>query len=574
MSHGSAHHSDKKLTWVQLALITFIFTSAGPFGMESSVRAAGPLFTIMLIFLVPLLHVAPMILIVTEMSSWMPTNHGSVLWIARAYGPLVGFISAIMQMFISIVDISVYPVLLVNYLASQFAPNISATSRYLLELFFVVVGSVPAFFHVGDMGNVSGVILALICIPFVVGVAYGLPRTDPHKWTVWKSDIDVATSWSTGIWMYTGFMALGALGAEVKHHSVFLKGCSAAAVLDIAMYIFPLLTALQIDGNWHDGFLVESFNAILPGLGYGVSIAGALSGFGLYTSSIACFSRSIWGIADRGWLPRIFARTNPNTGAPWVACVLLVCTSAILGLFDFDFLVALLLVISACNFCLFYTAFLLLRYREPYAYRPFRIPGGKLGAWLLVSPIIVVYFTLFVATVIGNWRIDALLVLMIAVLLCLYYFVLPYRSEESKQGEAIFHDVQEPESYRQRRLRAENKTDVDGNDVDEGLTKRRNIASQRLFEIIRQCETESEVHGDVIEMEADRSYDEAEEIREDIGGKQSLLVTMTRGAGSPPAIQRESSRCGADLHDDGCSVVQDEVDVMKHMLSVHTFDSQ
>ncbi|CUG87841.1 amino acid permease, putative [Bodo saltans] len=455
-------NGDRKLTWWQLALITFVFTSAGPFGMESSVNAAGPRNTILLIFAVPLFHVLPMVLIVTEMSSWMPTNHGSVLWIARAYGPVVGFISAIMQMFISMVDISVYPVLLVNYLSSAFFPDIEPLPRYLLELFFIAVGSIPAFLHVGDMGRVSGVVLALICLPFVVSIAYLLPQCDPAKWWVTKSDVDVATSWSTGIWMYTGFMALGALGAEVKHHSVFLMGCGAAALLDIIMYLLPLLVALQVPGEWGDGFLVHAFGTLMPGMTYAISIAGALSGFGLYTTSMTCFSRSVWGIADRGWLPRIFTRTSPSTGAPYAACILLLLTSSVLGLFDFDFLVALLLVISSCNFALFYTAFLLLRYREPYAYRPFRIPGGKVGAWLLVSPIIVVYFTLFVATVVENFLIDLLLLLMVAVLVALYIFVVrPAHAASPGAGEFHVHDVEEPEWHQKRRLEAQRALGID-----------------------------------------------------------------------------------------------------------------
>ncbi len=436
---GYSGGGGKKLVWWQLAFITFVFTSAGPFGMESCVRSAGPLLTFVLIFAVPVFHVLPMILIVTEMSSWMPTNHGSILWIARAYGPVVGFISGIMQMFISIVDLSVYPVLLVNYLAEGFFPDISFAGRYFLQLFFVIIGSVPAFFHIDSMGKVSGVILGLICVPFAVGVLAGLPRLDTRNWGDVRPSLDIATSWATGIWMYTGFMALGALGAEVEHHSVFLVGCTAAAVLDTIMYLLPLMVALQVPGRWEDGFLVKAFDKTLPGLGPFVSLAGALSGFGLYTSSVACFSRSIWGIADRGWIPKIFSRVS-KTGSPYCACLLLVATSSVLVLFDFDFLVALLLVISACNFCLFYTGFVLLRYREPDAYRPFRCPGGIAGAWLIISPIVVVYFLLFVATVAQNFVIDLMLLAMLIVLVLLYVFVLP----KNHHVLAVFPDVQDP----------------------------------------------------------------------------------------------------------------------------------
>ena len=48
MGHAGGR-GGKKLVWWQLAFITFVFTSAGPFGMEACVRSAGPLLTFFLI---------------------------------------------------------------------------------------------------------------------------------------------------------------------------------------------------------------------------------------------------------------------------------------------------------------------------------------------------------------------------------------------------------------------------------------------------------------------------------------------------------------------------------------------
>ena len=434
----------RSLSWYHLAFICFVFTSGGPFGMESAVRAAGPGPTLALIFLVPLLHVMPMILIVTELSSWMPTNHGSVRWIDRAFGHQVGFVSSIMQLIINLVDVSIYPVLAANYICEKIKPGshksgdggVSFGVRYAIAFGMMILGAVPAYASSADMSKFSAVISIIIVAPFIVGCVDGAGGIDLTAATAMStnSDVEVSTVFAVGIWMYTGFMSLGALGGEVRHHTVFLKGCGAAAVLDILVYLIPLVVASQIpNGKWEDGYLVTAFDRIMPGLGWGITIAGATSGFGMFASNLSCYSRTMWGVADHGWLPAIFARLHERTGSPYAAVTAHVVLSSVLLLFDFDFLVVLELVMSATNFTLFYGAFLTLRYAEPDAPRLFKVPGGMPGAWALVSPIVVIYFALFAANLL-NWKILVALILSIATLLGVYHFVFAerYRAKRRK----------------------------------------------------------------------------------------------------------------------------------------------
>jgi amino acid transporter len=433
----------RNLSWYHLAFICFVFTSGGPFGIETAVQAAGAGPTLALIFLVPLLHVMPMILIVTELSSWMPTNHGSVRWIDRAFGHEVGFISSILQLIINLVDVSIYPVLAANYICEKISPGshkrngggVSFGLRYAIQLAIVVTAAIPAYASSADMSKFSALVAVVIIAPFVVGCSAGMKGIDLGAATAVSSaeNVEVATVLAVGIWMYTGFMALGALGGEVKHHSVFLRGCTWAAVMDVVVYALPLVVAAQVpNGKWEDGYLVTAFETIMPGLGWAVTIAGATSGFGMYTTNLACFARTMWGVADHGWLPKIFARLNSKTGSPFVAVSAHVLVSCVLMLFDFKFLVVLELVISATNFTLFYSAFLQLRYAEPEAPRRFRVPGGMKGAWLLVSPITVVYFSLFAANLL-NWKILIAVCLSVGVLVGVYRFVFADRYRSKKR---------------------------------------------------------------------------------------------------------------------------------------------
>lgn len=63
-----------------LTVLTFYSVSGGPFGAESTVRAAGPLYTLLGYALFPLLWSVPEALIVAELSTAYPEDSGFVAW--------------------------------------------------------------------------------------------------------------------------------------------------------------------------------------------------------------------------------------------------------------------------------------------------------------------------------------------------------------------------------------------------------------------------------------------------------------------------------------------------------------
>jgi amino acid transporter len=82
-------------------------------------------------------------------------------------------------------------------------------------------------------------------------------------------------------------------------------------------------------------------------------------------------------------LPQIFAKLHPRSRAPWVAIlVLAVCWALCLRL-GFERLVTLDILIYGASLMLEFAALVALRLREPGLARPFRVPGGLLGAVLV-----------------------------------------------------------------------------------------------------------------------------------------------------------------------------------------------
>jgi amino acid transporter len=99
-------------------------------------------------------------------------------------------------------------------------------------------------------------------------------------------------------------------------------------------------------------------------------------------------------MAQDGMLPKVFGKLHPRTRAPWVAiAVCAVGWACCLGL-GFERLVTIDILLYGVSLGLEFAALICLRIREPELPRPFRVPGGMLGAILVgVMPMLLLGFS-------------------------------------------------------------------------------------------------------------------------------------------------------------------------------------
>jgi len=93
----------------------FFLTCGGPYGVETAVKAGGPLICLVGLVIAPLVWGLPMGLMSAELACAMPADGGPVLWVAKAYGPMIGFMNGLLHIFGGIVDNALYPIIAVNY---------------------------------------------------------------------------------------------------------------------------------------------------------------------------------------------------------------------------------------------------------------------------------------------------------------------------------------------------------------------------------------------------------------------------------------------------------------------------
>jgi hypothetical protein len=84
-------HGIPKVSMVPLIFLIFYEVSGGPFGIEDSVKAAGPLLAIVGFLLFAFIWSIPETLITAEMGTMFPENGGYVVWVSSALGPFWGF---------------------------------------------------------------------------------------------------------------------------------------------------------------------------------------------------------------------------------------------------------------------------------------------------------------------------------------------------------------------------------------------------------------------------------------------------------------------------------------------------
>jgi amino acid transporter len=129
-----------------------------------------------------------------------------------------------------------------------------------------------------------------------------------------------------------------------------------------------------------------------------ITAGGMLGAAGTLNALTMSFSRLPAVMAEDGFLPKVFARRQPRTGAPWVAIIACSTAWALCLRFDFVKLIVLDVLLTGLSILLEFVALVVLRIREPALPRPYRVPGGLVGAIALgIAPL-----ALLILTVVRN----------------------------------------------------------------------------------------------------------------------------------------------------------------------------
>ncbi|TMW59253.1 hypothetical protein Poli38472_004322 [Pythium oligandrum] len=394
---GSHRRKDRTINYLTLGFIAYFAVAAGPFGVEDAVHAAGPYPVLVAVVVLPFTWGLPQALMTAELSTMIDENGGYILWVRRGLGEFAGWMNAFNSIASNVCDLPTYPVLFCSYveafLASGYNVVLTDTHRWLIK------GTALLLVFTANAVGMRAVALASVAMslfvlaPFVLE-PLSVETFNTATWGQVAPTIDWSLFLSTILWNYQGWDSLGCVAGEVKDGGRTYPIAIVIAMLLITInYAFPVAAGIMVEPDfsmWEEGMLETVAMRIGRWLGVWVGAAAVIATLGEFNVVMACSSRALWATADYKMLPRFLATEWGRFGTPIAAVLFQTCTTAILMNFSFKFLVVFDTFFNNTSLLLEFFAFLRLKYIEKDTERPFEVPFGRPGAWLITIPKIIV----------------------------------------------------------------------------------------------------------------------------------------------------------------------------------------
>jgi len=430
---------------IQLVALCFFLTAGGPFGVEKCVLSCGISPTIIGLIAMPFLYVFPQILMTAELSTMMPENGSYVIWVCRGCGQFWGWINAFNSILFNLFDTAIYPVLVMDYWLHLYPDSLTHGEALAIKMGIVLAGAIINIFRVRFIGNISCIFTFIVVSPFVVGFCLTIPRITPSKQWSWfppgNDDRDWVVFLSTLLWLHNGWDSLSCVAGEVKNGSKsYIKAVFICALINCLVYLIAIVSAATVPTAgipsakvWGDAYLLDVNEYLFPGFG-GICIAVvcAIDNISMYFVAMSTTSRGLMIMADDGrddqveqnklaMMPGFIGFEWKKTSSPVIA--ILVQSMMILVLIQFDFTLLIEVDAFANSICLLlkFVSFIRLRYTEPEAKRPYKVPGGLCVAWTITVMKISSIITIIVLMV-QRWK-PLICIVVYNVFIIIIYFV-------------------------------------------------------------------------------------------------------------------------------------------------------
>jgi len=351
-------------------------------------------------------------LVTAELGAAWPDEGGIYVWVREAFGPLWGTVTAwLYWVNVAFWAPSVF-VLLVGTLQSVFAPTLTRTHQMWMVLaliwVMVAVGVLPLRFSKWVPDLSAALKLIVLVGVGIGGVAYASQHGLANSFSAeqWIPDLSQSGTYlPIVVFSFMGFELMSAAGDEIKDpqrdvpRMVVLAG---VVILFVYMFAtFGILAAvpvreINIVTGIADALKIVS-ETLMPGrvVLFNTLVVALLFTFlgNMITWSIGANHSVAAAAVDRA-MPRPFGRMN-RWGSPWLAFVLMGVIASGLTVMNYTLfaqdesvfwsIFALSSVVFLLPYLLMFPSLIALRLRFPDRDRPYRLPGGMIGAWIAVT---------------------------------------------------------------------------------------------------------------------------------------------------------------------------------------------
>lgn len=355
----------------------------------------------------------PISLAGAELATGWPEGGGVYAWVKQAFGEKGGFTALFCEWSNNLVW---FPTVL-SFIASTFAfaltPSLASSGIFMFTVMMVAFWGTTAIAYFGEevstkFGNIGVIIGSIIPSILIIvlgvwwlgsGAAIVLP---PFSIGAMVPTISFATLpfFATVILLFAGMEMAGFHALETKDPQTdFPKAMGISAIIIVVCTVLATLAiAIVIPAdqlNLASGVMqaIQYFftAAHIPGMVAPMALLITLGGVVSLAAWLIGPAKGLGVVAEEGNMPPIFDRTN-KYGAPVAVLVIQALIGSAISLLyvflpsvnqAYWILSAMTVELLCIVYVLVFAAVIKLRYSQPDTPRPFRIPGGMPGVWIV-----------------------------------------------------------------------------------------------------------------------------------------------------------------------------------------------
>lgn len=357
----------------------------------------------------------PSALVSAELASGWPQEGGVYLWVKEAFGPKWGFVAIFMQW---VENLPWFPAVLAfvaSAIAYIFNPELATNKWFVVAVIwaslwaatFLNFRGMKLSAFLSSSGVISGTILPGIVI-IILGAIYvlsGKPIALEFSVDAMIPDLGNLNQLMllAGMMMAISGMEMSAVHVtEVDNPGKnFPKAIFIASVISISLCILGALAIVvvipQKDLSLSAG-VCQAFAELfrIHGIPWATPIISALLAYGALTMVVTWMvgpSKGLREVAKEGYLPKYWQKENKEGMPTGILIVQAICSSilSLVVLFmpnvssAFWIMSALAAQLYIIMYLLMFAAAIKLRYSQPDVKRPYRIPGGNYGMWIVAG---------------------------------------------------------------------------------------------------------------------------------------------------------------------------------------------
>jgi basic amino acid/polyamine antiporter, APA family len=372
-----------------------------------------------------------------ELGTMFPKTGGYYVYLRKAYGPRIAFLSGITNFFLSSSgSVALLALLFAQALGYMFGSGFDSTLVAVIAIGVVLFLSAVNYLGLKYGKLVQNIFFVAKLIPLLIVIFYGLlfgTQTNDFSFTsLGTLDSNLVLSGflfaiARTLFAYEGWTNLNTVAEEMKNTKRDLPKALTIAVLLVTgvyvLFVFGLYRIVDFaslssfaEGALANGFDISAvfyaFGTIFSGLGESLSLivfgAIVISVFGALNGSILSFPRVYFAMAEDKTMPAIFGKVDKKFNTPWVAILGQTIVSILiifLGYNNVDALLSIILFGALVFNTLIFLSVFKFRKTLPNIERPYKVWGYPFVPAIAIFGMLVLlgvtFFNSFAASMIG-----------------------------------------------------------------------------------------------------------------------------------------------------------------------------